>query len=75
LRWAAGNVAPYIKGRIPAGAQIADYLDKVPVMPSKMQSAEKIDPFAALVDAAARLTAHPEAGEKSIYESRGVLTL
>jgi phage terminase large subunit-like protein len=75
LRWAAGNVAPYIKGRIPPGGQIADYLDKVPVMASKMQSSEKIDPFAAMVNAAARLTAHPENQAESVYESRGLLTL
>lgn len=74
LRWAASNAAPYIKGKIPAGGMIADYLDKVPVIPSKMQSAEKIDPFAALVDAVARLTAHPESEGESVYESRGILT-
>jgi phage terminase large subunit-like protein len=75
LRWAASNVAPHIDGRIPDGAKLEDYLDKVPVIPSKRKSAEKIDPFAAMVDAVAILTRHPEAERTSIYEQRGILSL
>jgi phage terminase large subunit-like protein len=62
-RWAASNVAGYFKGRIPAGSKLEDHLDKVPVMPSKQLSADKIDPITALVTAAARMLANPDAGE------------
>jgi phage terminase large subunit-like protein len=75
LRWAASNVAPHIDGKIPDGGKLEDYLDKVPVIPSKRKSAEKIDPFAAMVDAIALLTQHPEAEGRSVYDTRGVLVL
>lgn len=55
--WAASNVAGYYKGRIPVGQKLEDYLDKVPVIPSKQLSADKIDPITALVIACARMLA------------------
>lgn len=75
LRWAASNVAPHIDGKIPDGGKLEDYMDKVPVIPSKRKSAEKIDPFAAVVDAVAVMTQHPDDDGRSIYETRGVLQL
>jgi phage terminase large subunit-like protein len=75
LRWATSNVAPHYDGRIPDGAKLDDYLDKVPVIPSKRKSAEKIDPFAAFVDAVAIMTQHPENQAQSVYESRGIRSI
>jgi phage terminase large subunit-like protein len=59
LRWCAGNLAAHFRGKIPQGADLADHLDKVPIIPSKQASADKIDPFAALVIAHARLKESP----------------
>lgn len=73
LRWAASNVAPHIDGKIPDGGKLEDYFDKVPVIPSKRKSAEKIDPFAAMVDAVAELTQHPDEGAGA-YETKGIET-
>lgn len=76
LRWAASNAAAYIDGKIPDGATIDDYLDKVPIMASKRKSADKIDPFAAMVNAIARLTAHAEEFEGgSVYDGQGITYL
>lgn len=75
LTWAVGNVAAYFKGQIPDGADIADFMDKVPVMASKGRSADKIDPFAALVNAVSRVLMHPITAGRSIYETRGLLQL
>jgi phage terminase large subunit-like protein len=71
-RWAAGNLAGYYKGTIPPGETLDSYLDKVPVMPSKQSSADKIDPIAAIIFGLAAKEANPEQGG-SVYESRGVL--
>jgi phage terminase large subunit-like protein len=60
LWWAMSNVAPYYKGKIPSGAKLEDYLDKVPMMPSKQNSAEKIDPVTAIVLALARMLFAPQ---------------
>ncbi len=74
FRWAASNLAGYFKGKIPSGQSLLDYLDKVPVMPSKQQSADKIDPIAATVNALAAKAAHPGSGA-SVYQDRGILVL
>jgi len=74
LNWAVGNAAAHFDGRLPVGGTLADHLDKVPVIPSKRKSADKIDPFAAMVIAMVRLQATPDlATGESIYETRGVL--
>lgn len=52
LRWAASNVAAYYEGKIPVGMKLEDCLDKVPVIPSKRKSPDKIDPYAAMTIAA-----------------------
>lgn len=75
LRWAASNMAVHFQGRIPVGQDIGEYLDKVPIMPSKRNSADKIDPITAAVIALWRLLAHPDQLKPSVYESRGLLTL
>jgi phage terminase large subunit-like protein len=49
LRWAVSNLALYYKGVIPQGESILEFLDKVPVMPSKLASADKIDPVTAAI--------------------------
>lgn len=72
LRWSAGNVAAYIKGKIPSGQLLDDYLDKVPIMPSKQNSADKIDPITATVIALSQMLASPPPAGPSIYETRGV---
>jgi phage terminase large subunit-like protein len=74
LRWAAGNVAGYIKGKIPQGAKLEDFLDKVPVMPSKQMSNDKIDPITAVIVGLALLNADPAVGS-SVYQSRGLVIL
>lgn len=61
MRWAIGNLAGYFKGVLPDGVPLHEALDKVPVMPSKSASADKIDPVAATVNAIAAKLAHPEA--------------
>jgi phage terminase large subunit-like protein len=73
LAWQAGNVAAYYKGTIPTGADLADHLDKVPIMPSKQASADKIDAIAAIVDAFATMGENPVDSGKSVYETRGVI--
>jgi phage terminase large subunit-like protein len=70
LRWATSNVAAYIDGKIPPGADLGDYLDKVPVMPSKRKSADKIDPFAALVIAVARMQEYASHEEEAVLDVR-----
>lgn len=59
LRWAASNVAGHFQGKIPDGGELQGYLDKVPVMPSKQLSSEKIDPIAATVNAIAAKESNP----------------
>lgn len=74
LRWAAGNVSAYYKGRIPVGDRIENHLEKLPIMPSKQKSKDKIDPIAATVNAIARmLVGVPET--TSVYETRGLTTI
>jgi phage terminase large subunit-like protein len=76
LKWAIGNAAAHFDGKLPSGGKIEDHLDKVPIMLSKRKSTDKIDPAAALVLALARMGEHPEdGGGKSIYETRGVLSV
>jgi phage terminase large subunit-like protein len=72
--WAAGNLCLHYDGRIPDGERIEDWLDKVPIMPSKRKSADKIDPIVAAILAISRLLAAPEEAS-SVYESRGLVTL
>lgn len=74
LYWAAGNVAPFYQGVIPEGGDIGDYLDKVPVMPSKQKSAEKIDPITAMIIALAVMMKYPS-NAGSVYEDRGMIVL
>ena len=57
--WAASNVAGFYRGKIPEGGKLEDHLDKVPVMPSKQDSADKIDPITATVNGLARLLVNP----------------
>jgi phage terminase large subunit-like protein len=66
LRWAVGNVSAFFRGTIPDGQRIEDVLDRVPLMPSKRSSADKIDPVAALVNALAAKAMRPmsEGGTK-----------
>lgn len=66
LRWAAGNVAAYIKGKIPTGHKLEDHLDSVPIMPSKQKSADKIDPITATVTALSQMMASPVKAEIDI---------
>jgi phage terminase large subunit-like protein len=75
LAWAVGNAAAHFDGKLPAGGKIDEHLDKVPIMLSKRKSTDKIDPAAALVLALARMGEHPETEGKSIYETRGVLSV
>ena len=74
LRWCAGNLAVHYDGRIPEGARVDEYLDKVPIIPSKRKSADKIDPIAAVITALARLLASP-IESASVYEDRGMIVL
>lgn len=74
LTWAAGNLAVHFDGRIPEGSAIDDYLDKVPVMPSKRKSADKIDPLVAVIIALAIMAKHPDNG-RSVYQDRGLIVL
>lgn len=67
VRWAASNVAAYIKGKIPTGQTIGDYLDKVPIMPSKQNSADKIDPITATVIAISQMMAAPAAPANAFH--------
>lgn len=60
LKWAIGNAAAHIDGKIPAGGKIEEHLDKVPIMLSKRKSTDKIDPAAALVLALARMGEHAQ---------------
>jgi len=68
VRWAASNAAAHFDGRIPPGAKIEDYIDKVPLMLSKRKSANKIDPIAAAVLALATKGAHPDANEAGAWD-------
>lgn len=74
-RWAAGNVAGYFKGTLPAGQSIVDALDRLPIMPSKQSSGDKIDPIAATINAIAAKQTNPIPQGRSVYETRGVLVL
>ncbi len=49
LNWAISNLALHYSGQIPQGESILDFMDKVPVMPSKQSSADKIDPVTASI--------------------------
>jgi phage terminase large subunit-like protein len=75
LRWAVSNLAGHFQGAIPNGEKLEDFLDKVPVMPSKQKSRDKIDPVAASVNALAAKSSNPMAGGGSVYEKRGILVL
>jgi phage terminase large subunit-like protein len=74
-RWAASNLAVEFMGRVPDEADMAQHLEKAPVMPSKKHSADKIDPITSIVLAFNRLIAHPESEGESVYSSRGLTTL
>jgi phage terminase large subunit-like protein len=75
LRWAASNCAVHFQGRVPVGEDISEHLDKVPIMPSKQRSADKIDPITAAVIAMSRLMAHPDDHGSSIYEQQGLMVI
>lgn len=75
LRWAASNMAVHFTGRVPVGDNIEDYLDKVPILPSKQRSADKIDPITASCIAMSRLVAHPSDLMSNPYDTRGVIYL
>lgn len=72
LRWAASNTAVHFTGRVPVGENIDEFLDKIPIMPSKQRSADKIDPITSAVIAMNRLSAHPDAAFENPYETGGV---
>jgi phage terminase large subunit-like protein len=63
LRWAASNLSLYYKGTVPNGEDVLEYLDKVPVMPSKRTSADKIDPVTATILALGRYSVNPHPQE------------
>lgn len=75
LRWAASNMAVHYSGKLQIGSDLDDILDKVPIMPSKQASADKIDPVAALVLAFKSLIAHPDDWGNSVYEREGLVYL
>jgi phage terminase large subunit-like protein len=62
LRWCASNVTVETD---PAGN----------LKPSKAKSTERIDLIAALITALARASVLPESSTKSVYETRGVITI
>jgi phage terminase large subunit-like protein len=68
LRWCASNMAVHYSGKLQTGADLEDILDKVPIMPSKQSSADKIDPLVGIVLAFKSLIAHPEEWGMSIYD-------
>jgi phage terminase large subunit-like protein len=59
LDWQAGNLAAHYKGAMPNGAELADHLDRVPIIPSKQKSPDKIDALAAIIIGLARLFENP----------------
>lgn len=75
LRWSMSNLAGHYRGVIPSGQSLMDCLDKLPVMPSKQSSADKIDPSAAIVNALAAKGSNPVINKGSVYETRGLLIL
>jgi phage terminase large subunit-like protein len=75
LRWSISNAAAHFDGQLPKNAKIEECLDKIPVMFSKRKSADKIDPLAALVLAEARMGEHPQEDGRSVYESRGFISI
>jgi hypothetical protein len=58
----------HYSGKLQTGADLEDILDKVPIMPSKQSSADKIDPLVGIVLAFKSLIAHPEEWGMSIYD-------
>lgn len=75
LRWANSNMAVHYQGRLQAAADTEDILDKVPIMPSKQNSSDKIDPAVAVILAFKSMIAHPEEYGVSRYESAGLVTI
>lgn len=75
LRWAASNMAVHYSGKLQMDADLDDIIDKLPIMPSKQASADKIDPVAAVILGVKSMIAHPDEWGTSVYETRGVLVL
>lgn len=73
LRWAASNLAVHYSGKVQENADLEDILDKVPVMPSKQSSADKIDPITAIVLGFKSMIAHPDEWGTSNYEKSGIV--
>lgn len=73
-RWAASNLAVHFDGRLDVGQNIMEHLDRLPIIPSKRKSADKIDPMQALIIAIGRMMGDPQK-TRSVYEGRGLLTL
>jgi phage terminase large subunit-like protein len=74
LRWAVTNLSLYYKGIIPQGESIMEFLDKVPVMPSKQSSADKIDPVTALILAMLGMMRNPSDTESMFEHGTADLT-
>jgi phage terminase large subunit-like protein len=74
LRWAASNLAVHFDGKLQIGENVLDHLDRLPIMPSKRKSADKIDPIMAIILAIGRMMGDPQK-KKSVYEDRGLLQL
>jgi phage terminase large subunit-like protein len=72
VRWAASNVAPKFEGKEQPTGDLEDLLGKVRIMPSKQNSADKIDPITAIVLAIGRVIANPDDVGRSVYETRGL---
>jgi phage terminase large subunit-like protein len=75
LHWAASNLALHYQGKVPVGASLLDHLDKVPVMPSKQSSGDKIDPITAAVLAITCMIRNPSDALSSAYETVGLTIL
>lgn len=75
LRWSASNLAVHYSGKLQMSANLEDILDKVPIMPSKQSSADKIDPITAIVLGFKSMIAHPDDWGTSVYDRVGGMVL